>query len=82
MQTELYKATDSTAVKSSGRQAISIVNELEGVNNRQMGIENSKGFQIPYTSKPLQDHRPDPAMYSPEQNLLIQEEVGTLIERN
>jgi len=42
--TGLHKDTDSTAVKSSGRQVVSIINELEGVNNRQMGIRNSKRF--------------------------------------
>ena len=33
----LHKVTDCTAVKSSGREVISLCNQLRGVNNRQMG---------------------------------------------
>ena len=38
----LYKATDSTAVKSSGREVVSLYNQLGGVNNRQMGNTGSE----------------------------------------
>jgi len=44
-------------------------------------LETVKGFQIPFTSHPVQGHRPNPVMYSAEKSLLIQEEVGTLIEK-
>ena len=40
-----------------------------------------KGFQIPFTNQPAQDHWPNPAVCSAEQSCLIQEEVGTLVEK-
>ena len=46
----------------------------------QWVVETVKGFQIPFSSHPVQDHWPNPTMYSAEQSLLIQEEVSTLIE--
>ena len=44
-------------------------------------IEAVKGFKIPFISQPAQDHWPNPAMYSAEQSMLIQEEVSTLVEK-
>ena len=40
-----------------------------------------KGFQIPFTNQPAQVHWPNPAVCSAEQSCLIQEEVGTLVEK-
>lgn len=40
-----------------------------------------KGFQIPFTNQPAQVHWPNPAVCSAEQSRLIQEEVGTLVEK-
>ena len=47
----------------------------------QWVVETVKGFQIPFSSQPVQDHWPNPTMCSAEQSLLIQEEVSTLIEK-
>ena len=47
----------------------------------QWVVETVKRFQIPFSSQPVQDHWPNPTMYSAEQSLLIQEEVSTLIEK-
>ena len=44
-------------------------------------IEAVKGFQIPFITQPIQEHRPNPAVYSAEQSLLMQEEVSTLLEK-
>ena len=38
----LHKATGSTAVKSSGREVVTLCNQLGGVNNRQMGNTGSE----------------------------------------
>ena len=46
--TRLHKATDSRAVKSGGRQAVSLYNQLGGVNNRQMGIRDSERLPDPF----------------------------------
>ena len=47
----------------------------------QWVVETVKGFQIPFSSQPVQDHWPNLTMCSAEQSLLIQEEVSTLIEK-
>ena len=44
----LHKATDSRAVKSGGRQAVPLYNQLGGVNNRPMGIRNSERLPDPF----------------------------------
>ena len=38
----LHKATDSTAVKSSGREVVFLCNQLGGVNNRHMSNKGSE----------------------------------------
>jgi len=40
-----------------------------------------QGFQIPFTSLPVQQHRPNPPISSAEQSSLILEEVNTLLEK-
>ena len=74
-------ATDSTAVSQCGREVKPPPGNWKVLTTDKWVLDTVQGLRIPFVNLPVQVNCPNPPMYSKEQSLLLQEEVGALLEK-